>query len=578
VLGTPQTGDRIGRFLLTDRLGQGGMGVVFAARDTSLERDVAIKVIGGDLADDPEFRERFRREAVAMSRIDSPHIVAVHDHGEHAGRPYLVTRLVRGGDLAALLARGGRLAPDRALALTEQVLDGLADAHAAGIVHRDIKPSNVLVDADGERAYLCDFGIATMPGAELTRTGSVVGSFPYMAPERHSGESATTVQGPAGDVYAVGCLLWAMLTGTAPYVGTDVEVAMGHLHGPIPQVVGRDRFATALNQVLRTALAKDPHKRYASAAAMRAAVAQARAVAPDHVALPAATAVRQRIDLPQPGGVRRPLALAITSLVAVAAIVVAVVALTRGSVPTAVDALTGSDATTSASPSAHATRRVVSRQGASDRAPRSRAPHAAPPSAATTARRHATAGAVASKARPSVTTRRSGPRPVAPTSKAAVDHYQCWNGTKVVHRGDCTTLPTGLAGARWVFSGLKDLSCRPSGISHTTDDLESYTCPYDGGNYITVTRWRTATSAESHWKWTGSPGTAWQCGSGGYVCGRKIFKVVRKTGRFHTMRWYTFAPYWSVWIDAKSNASRQHGITVVGNAVDPRNMSSQPLS
>ncbi|WGY02498.1 serine/threonine-protein kinase [Nocardioides sp. QY071] len=250
----PRAGDWLGRYQLVEVLGRGGMGTVWRAHDPQLERDVALKVINPALGQDAEFRERFRREAVVLSRMDSAHVVAVFDHGEQDGAPYLVTQLVRGGDLSAVLRTRGAVEPSYAVDLACQVLEGLADAHAIGVVHRDVKPSNVLLRDDGSTAYLCDFGIATSPGGELTRTGVLVGSAAYMAPERHSGD--TGAAGVAGDVYSAGCLLWTMLTGTPPYVGTDAEVAMGHLRGPVPQVPGRDPFLDGLNAVLRRALAK----------------------------------------------------------------------------------------------------------------------------------------------------------------------------------------------------------------------------------------------------------------------------------------------------------------------------------
>ncbi len=198
----PALGERFGRYRLVRELGHGGMGVVFLARDTELDRDVALKIIVPQLAGDADYRARFKREATALTRMDSPHIVAVHDHGEHDGCLYLVTQLVPHGDLLQQINAAGPLAPSTGIDVVLQVLDGLADAHAAGIVHRDVKPSNVLLRRRDHRyeAFLCDFGVATVPGDHLTRTGALVGSFPYMAPERHQGEPA----GVAGDLYSVG--------------------------------------------------------------------------------------------------------------------------------------------------------------------------------------------------------------------------------------------------------------------------------------------------------------------------------------------------------------------------------------
>ncbi|MEN8706478.1 MAG: protein kinase [Nocardioides marinisabuli] len=300
----PSVGDDVGRYRLVRQLGHGGMGIVYAAHDTTLDREVALKVISPQLAEDPEYRVRFQREALALSRMDSPHVVAVHDHGEVDGCLFLVTQLVPDGDLLQRLRAEGALAPGAGLDLVAQVLLGLEDAHRAGIVHRDVKPSNVLLRRRGERteAFLCDFGIATLPGAEVTRTGGLVGSFPYMAPERHQGRTA----GVPGDVYATGCLLWHVLTGSAPYAGTDVEIAMAHLQAPVPQLPGGDAFARGLNRVLARAMHKDPAARYASARAMRLDLEAVRSGAPALVTLPEHTSIRHAVGaVPPAAPVRR---------------------------------------------------------------------------------------------------------------------------------------------------------------------------------------------------------------------------------------------------------------------------------
>ncbi len=286
----PSLGEDFGRYRLESELGRGGMGIVYAARDTSLDRMVALKIITPQWAEDPEYRARFEREALSLSRVESAHVVAVHDYGELDGCLYLVTQVVPDGDLLQLVRREGALAPAVALDIAGQVLAGLSDAHAVGVVHRDVKPSNVLLRRrDGRiEAVLCDFGIATSPGGDVTRTGALVGSFPYMAPERHQGEQADG----AADLYSVGCVLWQTLTGTAPYVGSDVEVAMAHLQAPLPQLPETDDFSRALNLVLVRALAKAPADRYRSARAMRADLDAAAALAPEAIDLPETTSIR----------------------------------------------------------------------------------------------------------------------------------------------------------------------------------------------------------------------------------------------------------------------------------------------
>ncbi|MCH1865098.1 serine/threonine-protein kinase [Nocardioides sp. CFH 31398] len=290
-----RVGDLVGsRYRLTGELGRGGMGVVYRATDTVLHREVALKVMGGVSAGDDTFRARFAREAATLARLDSPHVVVIHDHGEHRteadaahdqpGSPYLVTQLVAGGDLGSYLARHGPLPPVHAVALLAQVASALRDAHRAGVVHRDVKPANVLLrDPDAVRTddlhvYLCDFGIAqtAVPAGAaddrdglhpLTTTGVVAGTWKYLAPERARGAPAT----PASDVYAAGCLLWACLTGSAPYGGdSDLEVAMAHQQAPVPQLGWDDDLGRALDHVLRRCLAKDPADRYPDAASLRA--------------------------------------------------------------------------------------------------------------------------------------------------------------------------------------------------------------------------------------------------------------------------------------------------------------------
>ncbi|GAB4010969.1 serine/threonine-protein kinase [Nocardioides ultimimeridianus] len=267
--GFPVAGARIGRFLLLEQIGLGGMGIVFRAREENLGRDVALKVIAPLYAHDPEFRERFTREAQAQASLESAHVVAVYAHGEEDGYLYLASQLIPDGDLGALINRAGVPPLADALDVIEQTASGLYDAHNAGLVHRDIKPGNVLVRLrdHGVRAYLCDFGIARRMNAAATRLSrSGVGTPNYMAPELHAGAPA----GVATDIYSLGCVLWAAATGTTPYAGdTEYQIINGHLHEPPPQLPGADAMTQATNRILRIALAKAPAARYASAAAMR---------------------------------------------------------------------------------------------------------------------------------------------------------------------------------------------------------------------------------------------------------------------------------------------------------------------
>jgi serine/threonine-protein kinase len=264
--GPPAQGEEIGPFRVVRRIGGGGMGSVFEAVDTMLGRRVALKVIAPDLAEDQEFRDRFRAEARALAALDSPHVVHVYAHGEHSGRLYIATQLAPDGDLARRIGDAGALPFRVGLDLVGQVASGVADVHAAGLVHRDIKPANVLLRRHGDAvsAHLGDLGVACRFGAEHW-TGTV-GTPCWMAPELGAGEAA----GEASDVYSLGCLLWVTLTGRAPYPGTtDDQVVTAHREQPVPQLVGGSPMAREANRILRTAMAKDPAARYRSAAELR---------------------------------------------------------------------------------------------------------------------------------------------------------------------------------------------------------------------------------------------------------------------------------------------------------------------
>ena len=266
--GHPVEGEEIGPFRVVRRIGGGGMGTVYEAVDTTLDRRVALKVIAPDLAEDRRFRDRFTAEARALAALDSPHAVQVHAHGEHCGRLYIVTQLIPDGDLAALIGDRGPPPLRVGLDLVAQVASGLADVHAAGLVHRDVKPANILLRrrGDGGSAYLGDFGVACRSrGGSADGTGSA-GTPHWMAPELLAGGAA----GVASDVYALGCVLWATLSGRAPFTGrTERQVATAHRQQPVPQLVGDSPIEREVNRILRKAMAKDPRDRYASAAELR---------------------------------------------------------------------------------------------------------------------------------------------------------------------------------------------------------------------------------------------------------------------------------------------------------------------
>ncbi len=291
--GYPQTGDTISHFRVGRRLGGGGMGVVFEALDLNLNRQVALKVIVPELADDPvsgeSFRTRFTREAQAQASLDSPHVVQVYAHGEDAGRLWIASQLIPDGDLRAMLTSHGAAPLTTALELMEQVASGLAAAHQAGLVHRDIKPANVLLRRAGAgfQAYLADFGIARHFDAEPTRTASsaTVGTPSYMAPELHTGGTP----GVSSDIYSLGCLLWACLSGRAPYAGTsDFEIVTAHREQPIPQLPDQAPPNGEVNALLGTTMAKEPGGRPTSAAWVRDELARLRRAAEQGAAPPSA--------------------------------------------------------------------------------------------------------------------------------------------------------------------------------------------------------------------------------------------------------------------------------------------------
>lgn len=265
--GTGETPLRVvaGRYELLEVVGSGGMGVVHRGRDRVLDRTVAVKMIRSELADD-DFVRRFEREAAILARLRSPHIVVVYDYGNEGGAFYLVTDFLVDGDLADWLATRGPMAPLPAASLMAQLAEGLADAHAAGVIHRDIKPGNVLLwrRAGVLQPVLGDFGIAVTQDLSLTATGGVIGSPHFMAPERHLGQTATV----ATDIYAMGCLLFNVLMGRAPYEGTVFQTANAHLNAPVPTLPPGLPAAGELDAILAGCMAKDPESRIGTAAAL----------------------------------------------------------------------------------------------------------------------------------------------------------------------------------------------------------------------------------------------------------------------------------------------------------------------
>ena len=265
-----------GRYKLGEMIGSGGMADVYIADDQRLSRKVAVKVLRSDLARDPSFVARFRKEALAAAGLNHPGIVAVYDSGEEPA-PYIVMELVSGHTLRELIHQGEKLPIDRALEIGEGILTALEYSHNCGIVHRDIKPANVMLTDQGV-VKVMDFGIARAlddVGATLTSTWNVVGTAQYLSPEQAMGEVADY----RSDLYSVGCLLYEVLVGRPPYTGdTPVSIAFQHVSGVLikPSTLN-DELPEGLNILLTVALAKNPADRYQSASDMLADIQKLRA-------------------------------------------------------------------------------------------------------------------------------------------------------------------------------------------------------------------------------------------------------------------------------------------------------------
>jgi hypothetical protein len=265
--GQLERGSVIGGYRIDELISRGGMGVVYRATNVALNRIYALKVLVPALADDEQYRERFKREMRIAASLRHPHIVAIHYAGEDNGVLFFVMDFVFGTDLRLVLRTGGALEPERAVDLLGQMTSALDAAHARGLVHRDVKPANILITVvDGEeRAYLTDFGVAKRSDAasELTAQGVAVGTVDYMSPEQINGlpTDART------DVYALGCVFFQMLTGRVPYDRQNsVAKLFAHVHDPPPPLDGAlDELYPAFASVIQTAMAKDPDERYPSA-------------------------------------------------------------------------------------------------------------------------------------------------------------------------------------------------------------------------------------------------------------------------------------------------------------------------
>ena len=256
-----------GRYKLGQMIGTGGMADVYIAKDTRLARQVAVKILRSDLARDPSFVARFRKEALAAAGLNHPGIVAVYDSGEEPA-PYIVMELISGHTLRELIPRGERIPLNRALEIGEGILAALEYSHERGIVHRDIKPANIMITDQGD-VKVMDFGIARALadlGATLTSTWNIVGTAQYLSPEQALGETADL----RSDIYSTGCLLYEVLTGQPPFTGeTPVSIAYQHVSANLvtPSLLAPE-LPAGIDVILRVALAKKPEERYQSAGLM----------------------------------------------------------------------------------------------------------------------------------------------------------------------------------------------------------------------------------------------------------------------------------------------------------------------
>src|SRR4051812_37244341 len=264
-VGDTAVGWQVPGYRIRGRIGRGGMGVVYRATDLSLDRTVALKVLAEDVASDPDFRRRFVAESKLAASLDHPNVIPIYAAGEADGVLFIAMRFVDGEDLRTVLRHEGVLDPGRAVKLIAQVASALDAAHARGLVHRDVKPANVLVTADAH-VYLTDFGLSKRLAADAdqTRTGMVLGTLDYIAPEQIRHEPI----GPWTDVYALGCMSFQLLTGAVPFpLDTEEGKLWAHVSEPPPDA------GPPFGGALRRALAKRPQDRFQTAGELGGALA-----------------------------------------------------------------------------------------------------------------------------------------------------------------------------------------------------------------------------------------------------------------------------------------------------------------
>ncbi|MHC4751160.1 MAG: protein kinase domain-containing protein [Planctomycetota bacterium] len=255
-------GTMVQHYRIVEKIGAGGMGEVYLAEDTKLNRQVALKFMPAHLASDDDLRTRFTREAQAAAKLDHPNIIPIHEVGDYQGRPFIAMAHIEGESLRDVIKKG-KLSVPESIDLTMQICEGLNEAHDAGVVHRDVKPGNIIIDTKG-RARILDFGLATVSGEEkLTKTGSTIGTVGYMAPEQITG----TKVDKRADIFSVGVILYEMIAGRRPFTGDNDAAVIKAIIDSTPEPIARFKSGVTgeLQRIVNKALAKDPSVRYQSA-------------------------------------------------------------------------------------------------------------------------------------------------------------------------------------------------------------------------------------------------------------------------------------------------------------------------
>lgn len=248
------------RYEIIKSIGEGGMANVYLGYDEILDRNVAIKILRGDLSNDEKFVRRFQREALSASSLSHPNIVEMYDVGEDNGLYYIIMEYVEGKTLKQLLKKRGSLTLSEAIDIMLQLTDGMQHAHDAYIIHRDLKPQNIMIQDDGQ-IKITDFGIAmALNSTQLTQTNSVMGSVHYLPPEQASGKGSTT----KSDIYSMGIIFYELLTGKLPFKGDNaVEIALKHMRDPLPNIrEDNESIPQSIENIILKATAKNPKNRY----------------------------------------------------------------------------------------------------------------------------------------------------------------------------------------------------------------------------------------------------------------------------------------------------------------------------